>query len=165
MPDELVDLTTDAQASRFERAVLDLALFLGLNEEYKTKPVISRPSRFDEESPFEYARRRDALSDGRVALRGRRELEAGRDLLTGDAIFHPRANFYRSAVASHLYRDVYFPWAHLLFTDSVFEEFHRHIGQGAQRPFWANKLTYAEYHRYFDLLRIALRSHRSGKAR
>lgn len=79
-------------------------------------------------------------------------LQRCRDLLAEDGMFYLRANMYRSAVASHLYREVKFPWPHLLFGDEVFEQFYRHVGQQPQRPWWLNKLTYAEYQRYFELL-------------
>ena len=79
-------------------------------------------------------------------------LKACRDLLQPDGIFYLRANLYRSAVASHLYREVFFPWPHLLFPDSVFEELYRHLGKNPKRPSWVNKLTYADYQRYFELL-------------
>ena len=54
-------------------------------------------------------------------------------------------NLYRGPKASHVYRDVYFPWPHLLFEDSVCSAFYeKHHGR-PQRFSWVNKLTAAHY--------------------
>lgn len=79
-------------------------------------------------------------------------LRACRELLAPNGLFYLRANLYRSAVGSHRYREVFFPWPHLLFPNSVFEEFYEHIGQKRARPAWVNKLTYAQYLYYFEAL-------------
>jgi SAM-dependent methyltransferase len=79
-------------------------------------------------------------------------LKACRDLLTAQGAMYLRANLYPSAVASHRYREVYFPWPHLLFPDSVFREFYRHMGKPPNAPAWVNRLTYATYQQYFTLL-------------
>lgn len=56
-----------------------------------------------------------------------------------------RFNLYRGPKASHTYREVFFPWPHLLFRDSVCVDFYaKHHGR--RRAFsWVNKLTAAEY--------------------
>ncbi|MHC4295015.1 MAG: class I SAM-dependent methyltransferase [Planctomycetota bacterium] len=77
---------------------------------------------------------------------------ASRDLLHPDGLFYLRANLYRSAVASHRYREIFFPWPHLLFSDGVFEEFYEHIARKPKRAAWVNKLTYAQYLYYFRVL-------------
>jgi len=60
------------------------------------------------------------------------------------------ANLYRSAVGSHLYRDLYFPWPHLLFTDDVIKEFYRRKGMPERGSSWVNKLTWDHYERYLE---------------
>ena len=72
-------------------------------------------------------------------------LAAARRLLSERGRFYLRANLYRSSVASHLYREVYFPWAHLLFEDEVFRRYYESIGLPPQAPAWLNKLCYAHY--------------------
>jgi len=73
-------------------------------------------------------------------------------LLAPGGVFRLSANLYRGPKASHRYREVFFPWPHLLFEDDVFEDFYRQIGMRPARPAWVNHLTAAEYQRYFDLL-------------
>ena len=65
--------------------------------------------------------------------------------------FYLSANLYRSPTASHRYREVFFPWPHLLFTDEVFEEYYRSIGMPPMRPAWINQLSIADYMRYFEI--------------
>ena len=79
-------------------------------------------------------------------------LRGAKRLLKDDGRFFLSANLYRGPQASHRYREVYFPWPHLLFTDDVFEEFYVHTGRKPNRPAWVNKLTYAGYRHYFDIL-------------
>lgn len=57
------------------------------------------------------------------------------------------ANLHRGPRASHMYRDVYFPWPHLLFQDDVFREFFQRRGREANGASWVNRLTWAEYDR------------------
>jgi SAM-dependent methyltransferase len=83
-------------------------------------------------------------------------LQAAKNLLTEKGRMYISANLYRGPKASHRYREVYFPWPHLLFSDAVFEEYYQHIGRKPSRPTWVNKLTAAEYHVYFDLVGFAL---------
>jgi SAM-dependent methyltransferase len=75
-------------------------------------------------------------------------LVAAYKLLKPDGIFYFSANLYRGPKASHRYRQVYFPWPHLIFDDSVFEEFYILLGQKPTRPAWVNKLVSAEYDQY-----------------
>ena len=79
-------------------------------------------------------------------------LKAVKRLLKSDGHFFLSANLYRGPRASHRYREVHFPWPHLLFTDNVFEEFYSHIGKRPNRPAWVNKLTYSQYKLYFETL-------------
>lgn len=70
------------------------------------------------------------------------------------------ANLYRGPKASHRYREVYFPWPHLLFSDEVFEEFYRSIGKPPKRPAWINQLSIADYYNYLDI--IGFQRHRTS---
>jgi 2-polyprenyl-3-methyl-5-hydroxy-6-metoxy-1,4-benzoquinol methylase len=79
-------------------------------------------------------------------------LQAARDVLSPSGVFYLYANLYRSAVASHRYREVYFPWPHLLFGDDVFAAFYESIGKEVELPAWLNKLTFAQYLLYFEQL-------------
>jgi len=61
------------------------------------------------------------------------------------------ANLHRGPSASHQYRDINFPWPHLLFDESIAREFFRRRGR-EEGFYWVNRLTYDTYRRYFDLL-------------
>ena len=79
-------------------------------------------------------------------------LQGVKRLLRNDGHFFLSANLYRGPQASHRYREVFFPWPHLLFTDDVFEAFYLHAGRKPNRPAWVNKLTYSGYRHYFEIL-------------
>jgi SAM-dependent methyltransferase len=79
-------------------------------------------------------------------------LQATRDLLNADGKMYLYANLYRGPMASHRYREIFFPWPHLLFTDEVVESFYVTLGKPPTRPAWVNKLTYAQYMLYFEQL-------------
>lgn len=81
-----------------------------------------------------------------AALRGVKELLAP----GGRAYVY--ANLYRGPKASHRYRDVFFPWPHLLFTDEVFAEFYEATTGRPRSAAWVNKLTAAHYLFYFEQL-------------
>jgi SAM-dependent methyltransferase len=83
-------------------------------------------------------------------------LKAVKDLLQEDGKVYVSANLYRGPKASHRYREVYFPWPHLLFTDDIFEEFYQYIGKPPAKPAWVNKLTYAQYKLYFDFVDLSV---------
>jgi SAM-dependent methyltransferase len=74
-----------------------------------------------------------------------------RELLVPEGQMYLQAQLYRGPKASHRYREVFFPWPHLLFDDEVFKAYYRSIGRPANRASWVNKLTYAQYLMYFDL--------------
>lgn len=59
-----------------------------------------------------------------------------------------RANLHRGPQASHLYRHLYFPWPHLLFTDEVIEAFYRRQGKPPRGAAWVNRLTWMQYEEY-----------------
>jgi 2-polyprenyl-3-methyl-5-hydroxy-6-metoxy-1,4-benzoquinol methylase len=66
------------------------------------------------------------------------------------------ANLYRGPMASHRYREVFFPWPHLLFPEHVFTEFYTRVhGRPGIRPSWVNKLTHAHYELYLSRLGVA----------
>jgi SAM-dependent methyltransferase len=67
------------------------------------------------------------------------------------------ANLYRSAVASHLYRDIYFPFPHLLFSDEIFKEYYRRKGLRERTASWVNKLTWLQYERYIAMAGFRMR--------
>lgn len=77
-------------------------------------------------------------------------LERCRDLLTPGGRMFLQAQLYRGPKASHRYREVFFPWPHLLFTPDVFEDYYTSIGRAPMRPAWVNKLTYSQYVDYVD---------------
>jgi SAM-dependent methyltransferase len=79
-----------------------------------------------------------------------RALEALRTVLVPRGVAWLKANLYRGPLASHRYREVYFPWPHLLFTDEVFREFYQSLGRKPARPSWVNKLTHLHYRDYFE---------------
>jgi SAM-dependent methyltransferase len=83
-------------------------------------------------------------------------LRACRDLMSDTGRFLLIAHLYRSATGSHRTSEIFFPFPHLLFTDDVFEAYYKEIGKPPSRPSWLNKLTYADYFRYFDLLGLTV---------
>ena len=62
------------------------------------------------------------------------------------------ANLYRGPKASHRYREVFFPWPHLLFDTRVWRDFYRLVHNREETFAWVNKLTYSQYRNYFDLI-------------
>jgi SAM-dependent methyltransferase len=212
-----------------ERQRFDLALFLALNEEYRSKPLVPHPLKHDPVSLATRGAERAAKLIDRHKFAGARVLEIGcgrgevslalaeqhgcdtvgvdirssehwrdvpsrvtfvvRDLSSDatvddlgrfDVIYsnsvwehlrHPftmlqrayallnsggtfllSANLYRGPKASHRYREVFFPWPHLLFADEIFEAFYLHNNQAPKRPSWINRLSIADYKNYFDLV-------------
>jgi len=80
------------------------------------------------------------------------------DLLKPGGVAYIAANLYRGPQASHRYREVFFPWPHLLFDDDVWREFYRKRYDKDKSFSWVNKLTYAQYLVYF--YRIGFRQRR-----
>ena len=73
--------------------------------------------------------------------------------------FFISANLYRSAIASHLYRHIYFPYPQLLFDDSLVVEYALELGVEQwwlDAFYYVNKLTYAQYKDYFSLLGLEI---------
>lgn len=76
-------------------------------------------------------------------------------LMKEDGKFYLYAWLYRSPMASHLYRHIFFPYPHLLFDPDLVKEYALSLGveQGWIDSFYNNnKLTYAEYKEYFRIL-------------
>lgn len=76
-------------------------------------------------------------------------------LLKHDGKFYLYAWLYRSPMASHLYRHIHFPYPHLLFDDELVKKYALRLGvkqSWIDSFFDCNKLTYAEYKEYFNLL-------------
>lgn len=59
------------------------------------------------------------------------------------ALLHP------SAMGSHLYREISFPWPHLLFSPDTIASW---LGHPIGYAFWLNKLSYAHYQNYLRQL-------------
>lgn len=68
------------------------------------------------------------------------------------------ANLHRGPMASHRYKDVTFPFPHLLFGDDVFREFYRRRDKPAEGAAWVNRLTWAEYEDHFARIGFAVRA-------
>jgi hypothetical protein len=79
-------------------------------------------------------------------------LKAMFERLRPGGVAYLAANLYRGPKASHCYRQVYFPWPHLLFGDDVWRAFYRKAHDRDETFSWVNKLTYAQYLTYFDML-------------
>lgn len=57
-----------------------------------------------------------------------------------------RIDTFAGRTASHRYRELFFPWPHLLFEDDVFDQFYqKHYQRAGQRFLWVNRLTTAHY--------------------
>ena len=74
------------------------------------------------------------------------------------------ANLHRGPRASHQYRNVYFPYPHLLFEDDVFAEFFRRHDLPGHGASWVNRLTWAEYENHFERLGFRIRALRFTEA-
>lgn len=67
------------------------------------------------------------------------------------------ANLYAGPHASHRYRDFFFPWPHLLFSDDVIKEWDRKNGQRERGSAWVNRLSWRHYEFYFERIGFRLR--------
>jgi len=86
-------------------------------------------------------------------------LQQAYNLLKQDGLFFIKANQYCSAIASHLYRHIYFPFPHLLFDEDTVISFA--LEQGAEQWFidaffHLNKLTFAQYKEFFEILGLTI---------
>jgi SAM-dependent methyltransferase len=69
-----------------------------------------------------------------------------------------RANLWAGPMASHRYREIYFPWPHHLFSDDVIAEWDAKNGRGPEGSAWVNKLTWNHYERYIHDIGFRLRA-------
>ncbi|MDQ2965946.1 MAG: class I SAM-dependent methyltransferase [Chloroflexota bacterium] len=67
------------------------------------------------------------------------------------------ANLHRGPMASHRYKEVTFPFPHLLFDDDVFREFYRRRDMPELDAAWVNRLTWAEYEDHFARIGFRVR--------
>jgi SAM-dependent methyltransferase len=72
-------------------------------------------------------------------------LEAIARLLRPGGLAWLQFNLHRGPKASHRYREVFFPWPHLLFEPAVCTAFYRKHHGRDQTFAWVNRLTAAEY--------------------
>ncbi len=61
------------------------------------------------------------------------------------------ANLHRGPKASHRYRDVFFPWPHLLFDDQIFEQFYKTLNLNRTSA-WVSQLSITDYFNYFNMV-------------
>jgi len=95
----------------------------------------------------------DAIVSISVPERVRRPFEAFeglREVLRPDGVACLKASLYRGPLASHRYRDVYFPWPHLLFHDEVFRQYAEWTGQKYEGAAWGNRFAHLHYFGYFE---------------
>ena len=83
-------------------------------------------------------------------------LRAIKSIVAPGGKIYLEANLYRGPKASHRYREVFFPWPHLLFSDDIFEDYYRSIGREPKRPAWVNQLSVGDYLNYFNLLGLQI---------
>ena len=68
------------------------------------------------------------------------------------------ANLHRGPRASHLYRELFLPFPHLLFSDDVIREYRQKHSGRAEGASWVNRLTWAQYEDYFRELGFVIHS-------
>ena len=68
-----------------------------------------------------------------------------------------RANLWAGPMASHRYRDIYFPWPDHLFSDDVISAWDVKHGRQPEGAWWVNKLTWNHYERYIHDIGFRLR--------
>ncbi len=79
-------------------------------------------------------------------------LKATYDVLKPGGLAWIRANLYAGPQASHRYRDIHFPWPHLLFTDQVVRDWDVAHGRAPIGHAWVNRLSWLHYEYYADQL-------------
>jgi SAM-dependent methyltransferase len=81
-------------------------------------------------------------------LHPRRLLEETYKVLKPGGLALIRANLYAGPMASHRYREIFFPWPHLLFTDDVIRDWDAKHGRDTRGSEWVNRLSWNHYERY-----------------
>jgi hypothetical protein len=66
-------------------------------------------------------------------------------------------NLYAGPKASHRYRQIFFPWPHLLFSDDVIREWDARHGRETRGSSWVNQLSWSQYERYLGEIGFRLR--------
>ena len=79
-------------------------------------------------------------------------------ILRPGGLFYLNSNLHRGPLASHIYREVRFPYPHLLFSDDVVREFRRAHGGPDEGAAWVNTLTWSQYEDYFREIGFVMRS-------
>ncbi|MGL5857333.1 MAG: class I SAM-dependent methyltransferase [Angustibacter sp.] len=69
-----------------------------------------------------------------------------------------QANLYAGPKASHRYRDIFFPWPHLLFSDDVVRAWDVKHGRPPKGLSWVNRLSWEHYARHLATLGFHVRS-------
>jgi SAM-dependent methyltransferase len=87
-------------------------------------------------------------------------LKATWDVLKPGGVAWIRANLYAGPQASHRYRQINFPWPHLLFSDQVVRDWDVAHGREPIGNAWVNRLSWLHYEYYADLLGFEV-AHRS----
>ncbi|MFL5777678.1 MAG: class I SAM-dependent methyltransferase [Chloroflexota bacterium] len=68
------------------------------------------------------------------------------------------ANLHRGPKASHLYRELHFPFPHLLFSDDVIRAYRETHSREAAGAYWVNRLTWAQYEDYLHAIGFRIRA-------
>ena len=68
------------------------------------------------------------------------------------------ANLHRGPRASHLYRELYLPYPHLLFSDDVIREYRQKHHGRSEGASWVNRMTWAQYEDYFREIGFVMHS-------
>ncbi len=79
-------------------------------------------------------------------------LRAVHHLLKPGGVAWIRANLHAGPQASHRYRDIHFPWPHLLFSDDVVRAWDVAHGRDPIGLTWVNRLSWLHYEYYADRL-------------
>jgi hypothetical protein len=74
-------------------------------------------------------------------------LERTYRVLKPGGLAYIKANLYAGPKASHRYRDIYFPWPHLLFSDDVIRDWDVKHGREPRGSSWVNRLSWEQYER------------------
>lgn len=77
-------------------------------------------------------------------------MEQAYALLKPGGVMFLQAQLLHGPKASHRYREVFFPWPHLLFAPEVFEQFYESIGREPMRPAFVNAWTALHYRFHVD---------------
>lgn len=91
-------------------------------------------------------------------LHPRKMLEETYKVLKPGGLAWIRANLYAGPKASHRYRQIFFPWPHLLFSDDVIKDWDAGHGRKTRGSSWVNQLSWSHYERYIAEIGFTVRS-------